>query len=273
MITQECIELSVLDVVPFGQVSSDTAHFFALRLESPRWKDWKPGQFVMLRPSSWGAEFTWARPFSICRISKRDMVIFFQAVGRGTQSIAQLSPGDKVLVWGPLGNGFVIEPDTQTLILAGGIGIAPFVGYTEEHPKPWNVCMEFGHRLPLGCYPFDSINEKIIVDDHLETCPDDLQDFIARMDSRMEEYAAQNGLVIACGPTPFLRTVQDFAQKHNVRCQISLENRMACGVGACLGCVTRTTEDHPLHEITAGRIQVCNHGPVFWSNQVDLSKS
>jgi dihydroorotate dehydrogenase electron transfer subunit len=69
---------------------------------------------------------------------------------------------------------------------------------------------------------------------------------------------------------PFLRTVQKFAAETGVRCQLSLENRMACGVGACLGCVTKTTAAWPVPEKREGYVQVCNHGPVFWSDQVEL---
>ena len=71
-----------------------------------------------------------------------------------------------------------MEPDTPTLLLAGGMGIVPFVGYVSEHPKPWNVTMLFGHREPLSCYPVDSINEHVPLDSLRETVPGDLDNFI-----------------------------------------------------------------------------------------------
>lgn len=262
-----CIELKVLDLVPFGLTSSD-ARFYALRLERPDWGTWTPGQFVMIRPAGWALDMLWARPFSICRVSNRDLVIFFQVVGRGTARLAELTAGDVVHVWGPLGNGFAVEPETPTLMLAGGIGLAPFVGYVHDHPKPWNLWLEFGHRMPLGCYPFENISEKIMADNHLEQQPEDLHRFIALMEERMKEFAAKNGLVLACGPTPFLRTIRDFALKYGVRTQLSLETRMACGVGACLGCVCRTTEKWPDPAKAGGRVQTCSSGPVFWADQI-----
>lgn len=271
MTNEQCTTLKVLDNVPFGQIAGEHL-FFALRLERPTWKNWLPGQFVMVRPSGWALDMLWARPFSICRVSNRDLVLFFQAVGRGTRRMASLKSGDEVLVWGPLGNSFEMEPDTPTLLLAGGIGIAPFVGYVHTHPRPWNLHMEFGHRMPLNCYPYESINEKIMGDAHHEQNPEDLAAFIDCMDKRIEEFAGQNGLVLACGPTPFLRTVQQLSQKHNARCQLSLETRMACGVGACLGCVTKVSDDMQVNGVAAGRAQVCNHGPVFWAHQVNLSE-
>ena len=151
--------------------------------------------------------------------------------------MAELRPGDKVRVWGPLGNSFAMEPDTPTLLLAGGMGIVPFVGFVKEHPRPWNVSMLFGHREPAGCYPVDSINEYIELDMRHERTPGDLNSFVASVRERMSEYAGHNGLVLACGPLPFLRTVQKFAADLGVRTQLSLENRMGCGValGKCAG--------------------------------------
>ncbi len=260
--------LKVLDLVPFGQ--DPNTSFFALRLERPAWERWKPGQFVMLRPRSFGLDLPWGRPFGICHMTPHHMICFFQVVGRGTARMAQLKSGDVVRAWGPLGNGFAMEPDTPTLLLAGGMGIVPFVGYAHTHPKPWNLSMLFGHRARLNCYPADSINERIPLDSLHETGDGDLDNFIFTLRERMREYAEQSGLVLACGPTPFLRTVQNFAAEFGVRTQLSLENRMACGVGACLGCVVNTTDAWPVEEKRRWPVQACNHGPVFWAQHVTL---
>lgn len=267
--TTDCCELSVLDLVPFGL--ADPVHrYFALRLSPPNWPDWKPGQFLMIRPKSFGLELPWGRPLGICLIRPQHLICFFQVAGRGTELMAQLRPQDPVQVWGPLGNGFAVEPDTPTLLLAGGMGIVPFIGYVAQHPKAWNVSMLFGHRDPIECYPVDSINEHIPVDTLRETVPGDLDNFIFTLQERIKEYASQNGLILACGPLPFLKTVHGFARELNARVQLSLENRMACGVGACLGCVTRTTEEWPVADKRNGLVQTCNHGPVFWANQIEL---
>ena len=262
-------ELDVLDLVPFGQTGNES-RFFALRLSRPDWTRWRPGQFVMIRPRNFGLDIPWARPLGICHMTSRHMICFFQVRGKGTRRMSELRSGDKVRVWGPLGNGFSVEPDTPTLLLAGGMGIVPFVGYVSEHPKPWNISMLFGHREHISCYPVDSINEHVPLDSLREAESGDLDDFIFTIQERMSEYAEQKGLVLACGPTPFMRTVQKFAAELGVRCQLSLENRMACGVGACLGCVTKTTDAWPVEEKREGLVQVCNHGPVFWSDQVEL---
>lgn len=269
MPTRTCTELAVLDNVTFGRSEKNT-HFFALRLERPEWADWKPGQFLMLRPLGKGEDILTARPFSICRISSHDMVIFFQVLGRATERMASLRQGDRVLVWGPLGNGFLMEQESPTLIVAGGIGIAPFIGYVHSHPEPWNVSMLFGHSAPAACYPVDSINERIMVEPYHDIGMESRAAFQAAIRENMKEHAEKNGLVLCCGPTPFLRLIQEYAAEFSVRTQISLETRMACGVGACLGCVT-TTSGHWPDESKVGRpVATCSHGPVFWSDQILL---
>jgi dihydroorotate dehydrogenase electron transfer subunit len=267
---------TVLDLVPFGAAAS-RAGFYALRLSLPKWGEWHPGQFVMLRPAEPLPNVLWGRPFSLCLVTRRDLVLFFQVAGRATAGLARLVPGDQVVIWGPLGNPMAMEPHVPTLLLAGGIGIVPFVGYVHTHPTPWDLAMEFGYRLPLSCYPFDSINEKILVDPHQEKNPADRETFLALLDNRIREYAA-SGLVLACGPTAFLKAVQSLALRHKARTQLCLETRMACGVGACLGCVVRATvpQDPAVTRSAAQRtdapaphhVQSCTCGPNFWADSV-----
>lgn len=261
--------LTVLDIVPYGRAEKEN-RFFAIRIERPDWKEWKPGQFLMLRPDSFGLEMPWGRPLCICHLTDRHLICFIQVVGRGTRKIAEMHPGDHVRIWGPLGNGFDIAQDVPTLLLAGGMGIAPFVGYVYRHPQPWNLGMVFGHAEPADCYPIDSINERIPVDTLRETRKGDLDNFIYTLHERIKDCAEQRGLVLACGPEAFLRTVQKFAFETGARAQLSLERRMACGVGACLGCVCKTTEKWPVRSRAGNLIQTCVNGPVFWADQVEL---
>lgn len=256
----QCCDLKVLELVPVGQ-SERPGEFFSLRLEHPGWDRWTPGQFVMVRPTSWGPDIIWGRPFSICSVDADSLTVFFQVVGRGTARLAKLAPGDTVTLWGPLGNGFAVEPEKPTLLLGGGVGLAPFKGYIEEHPAPENLSLLFAHRMPLGCYPFDEMSARVKAESIMERSPDDLQAIIARIRELVQQYA-DGGLVLCCGPTPFMRTVQQAAAEFGTRTQVSLENRMACGVGACLGCVCKSPKGK--------HIQTCTVGPVFWSNLVEL---
>jgi dihydroorotate dehydrogenase electron transfer subunit len=261
MSLRNCRSVKVLKVSPVGQ-SKTAGEFFELKLERPDWNGWKPGQFVMIRPSAWELDMLWGRPFSLSTGDADSITLFIQAVGRGTRRLAELSPGDAVTMWGPLGNSFAVEPDLPTLLLAGGIGIAPFRGYVEQHPRPENLSLFLAHRLPLDYYPYGLLSKAVDSQCMLEAKPSDLECIIETLGELIEQNAKQGGLVLCCGPTPFMRTVKRFAKAYGARAQLSLENRMACGVGACLGCVTKDG---------AGRhVQVCTRGPVFWADKVEL---
>lgn len=255
------LELNVLERRSRGlhQAASQGPEVFSLTLSPPEW-DSKPGQFVMIRPLGWELDPVWARPLSIARQDEDGLTLLVQVAGRGTARLAGLEPGDKVALWGPLGNTFAVEPDTPTLMAAGGIGLAPFLGYSLRHPQPDNLSLLFGHRVPGSRFPLQEFPDINHLESMHEAKPGDLQDFITRLEERMQNHT--DGLVLACGPTPFLKTVQRIAVEHDIRCQLSLENTMACGIGACLGCVVPDTLGSPL--------AVCTRGPIFWADAIDL---
>jgi len=267
MISPTRAELKVADNVPFGR---GQRRFYALTLEKPDWKKWLPGQFVMLRPTHWAQDMTWARPLSICRVTSQGLVLFFQVVGRGTERLARLVTGDTVTLWGPLGTGFAVDSRIDTLLLAGGIGIAPFSGYIDQHPNPSRLSMLFGHRMSARSYPVDSLSQRIAVERFHEQTPEDLPAFVETIHRRMAECRARNGLALACGPMPFLRTVWKYALEIGLPTQLSLEQRMACGVGACLGCVSVTSKHWAVPEQAGLPVQTCTKGPVFWAEDLDL---
>ena len=276
--TPVCRELSVLSLEKQAAPDMEGGVLHTLRLSAPGWERWSPGQFVMLRLKERGSELTWARPFSICQANDKELTLFFQVAGRGTTLLSAVRPGETVDVWGPLGNSFAVDAQGPTLLLAGGIGIAPFVGYIARHPAPNCLSMDFGHRLPLSCYPFAACGSAIAARNHHECVPADLQEFVSTIDLGISAIAAQNGLVLACGPLPFLRTVRSLALMHGARAQLSLETRMACGVGACLGCVVKGKvtahtvkgEGGQLPDAPFSWVQTCTCGPVFWADEVEL---
>lgn len=267
-----CEELTVIDTVLFGQ--NVDREFYALTLTHPKneeWRDWKAGQFVMIRPSSWENEITWARPFSICRVTTQSLVLFFQVVGRGTKKMAQLRSGDKVMMWGPLGIPFATSKN-HTLLLAGGIGIAPFAGYMEQHKNPSHLSMVFAHRLPAQHYPIETFASQIEIETIHEKTPDDLPKTITRIKESMDQVHAAKGLILACGPMPFLKLIWNHAKEIGAskNTQLSLEQRMACGIGACLGCVATTSEEYADKAKAGLPVQTCTKGPVFWASDLDL---
>ena len=255
----QCNDVEVLSIAPCGPVGQGHG-LWRIDLENPGWRRWSPGQFAMLRPVDWGFDLLWGRPLSLCRVTPERLRFHFQDVGRGTGKLARLAPGDLVTVWGPLGTGFVVRPGTPTLMLAGGIGIAPFVEYAATHPEPGRLGLVFGHRPPLSCYPFAEIAETVEAQAFQDTGPQDIPRFVELLRTRMAGYVG--GLILACGPTPFLKSVQGLAKELGVKAQLSLENRMACGVGACLGCVAKNAAGH--------NQQTCTTGPVFWADDIVL---
>ncbi len=270
-----CRELRVLSLQAHSAPDAPGGQLFTLRLASPGWESWLPGQFVMLRPGTVNADVFWARPFSISRADSSELRVIFQVAGRGTDLLRRVRSGDMLDVWGPLGNGFAVSEKGPTLLLAGGIGIAPFVGYIERHPAPWTLSLDFGHRLPLDCYPFADCR-MVEARSHLECGLDDLACFLGILEKGIADVAAREGLALACGPMPFLRSVQKFALAHKAQVQLSLETRMACGCGVCLGCVVRAAPEggHGEGPPAPGQfrhVQTCTCGPVFRADQVDLS--
>lgn len=261
------VELTVTDLVPFGQKTEREC--YALTLKKPAWENWKAGQFVMLRPSSWRSDLTWARPFSICRVTPQSIVLFFQVMGKGTKLMAELKSGDKVVIWGPLGTHF--ESNLRpTLLVAGGIGIAPFAGYLDQHQKPSNLSMIFAHRLPSQCYPLDNFTQHIEVETIHEQSNADIPKTLERIKEHMAQIKERNGMVIACGPMPLLKVIWRYAKELQVDTQLSLEQRMACGVGACLGCVATTSENYADKSKAGLPVQTCTKGPIFWAHDLNL---
>lgn len=249
-----CQELTVLSCTPRTDPT-----LVDLVLSPPGWSC-RAGQFVMIRPLHWEAEIIWPRPFSICDVSHAGLRIFFQIVGRGTEKLAQLQPGQKVAVWGPLGRWFRVDEARPNLILAGGMGIAPFVMMARAR-KAENLSMLFGHRLDLRHYPYAEIAKHIPSEAMQQKTFEDLTAFEQVLSERIKALAG-TGQVLSCGPSPMLKVVRKYCLQHGTDGQVSLENRMACGVGACLGCVGKTT---------AGEyVQSCVHGPVFDVRDIDL---
>jgi len=257
-----CRDVMVLSVAPYGPEGQANG-LWALEIENPGFTRARPGQFAMLRPPSWGFDPLWARPLSLSRILPDRILFHFLVAGRGTAALTKLAQGERITIWGPLGNGFAVEPETPTLLVAGGVGLAPFVEYAAVRPDPANLSLLFGHRPPLSCYPFADLAKIMSAESFQDKNMADIERFISILDERIASHSKKTkALILACGPTPLLKTVRNLALKHGVRCQLSLENRMACGVGACLGCVATDMQGH--------RVRICAKGPVFWATKIEL---
>ena len=219
-----------------------------------------PGQFVHIRAKG----YTLRRPISICGIDKKKgtLRIVFEIRGEGTAEIAKLNAGDLIDMLAPLGHGFTVAPDFKKVVLiGGGIGTPPMLPLAKA----------YGNKA-VAISGFRNASAVILQEDFRKTgaetilCTDDgsagIHGFVTQP---FTELAEKGGIdaVYACGPMPMLKGIAAICKEKNIYCEISLEERMACGIGACLGCACRTVrndEEYFAH--------VCKDGPVFNAEEV-----
>jgi len=231
-----------------------------------------PGQFIMIRVK--GREFPFlARPFSVYSIySLQKMIIIeilYQVVGKGTIILSRLRKDDELSILGPLGRGFDIVPDRKKIALvAGGIGVAP-LSFLAEYlgrqasgsQEDWEIVSYMGAKnseLLIDRRRLENVCSRVMIstDDGSDGYHGTVTDLF-KEDIRSYKY--DDLMVYSCGPYPMMKRMAEILKEHSIPCQVSVEERMACGVGACLGCTVRTDtqkEDHLY-------MRVCKDGPVF----------
>lgn len=242
----------------------------------------RPGQFVMVRPVA-GEENDplLGRPLALYDLAKDasgtpaafDLV--YLVIGRGTAALARCQPGESLPVWGPLGNGFGPAPGGPVVFVAGGIGQTPFLALGREWLNPHpdgracpSATILYGVRtaaLLAGVEDFRAagIPVELATDDGSAGHHGFVTELLARRLDRGEIPAR----IVACGPPAMLAAVARIAEQHGVDCEVSLENHMACGFGACFSCVA------PIHQPdgTVDLKRVCVEGPVFSARSVAWS--
>ena len=222
----------------------------------------KPGQFIhMLVPNN---AHVLRRPISLMAFDAAagTLTLAIQPKGRGTQMICNLKEGDTVRCLGPLGTGFDGKGAKSIYFVGGGVGVAPICGAMDGFATA-DSCAFFGFRTKNHVYGMTqapcrviavsddgSIGERALVTKPLTA---------AIADKRPD-------LIMACGPTPMLRAVQKLANEKGIPCQLSLEERMGCGIGACLGCNVKVN----LPDGGWCYRRVCKDGPVFDSREVEF---
>ena len=228
-------------------------------------KDAKPGQFISMYTTD-GSKLL-PRPISICEIDKENSRIrlVYRVTGKntGTEAFSKMQPGDKIEALGPLGNGFPLEEaeGKKVFLIGGGIGIPPML----ETAKQLNAkkTAVLGYR------------DELFLNDEFEKYADV---YVATEDgsagtkgnvlNAIQEKALEADVIFACGPTPMLRALKEYAVANHITCWISMEERMACGIGACLACVCKS-KDIDAHSQVHNK-RVCKDGPVFLSTEVEL---
>ncbi len=212
----------------------------------------KPGQFVMLRC---GSQTFLRRPLSVHRVSadRQQLAFLFAAVGKGTGWLAGLKPGQQLDLLGPLGTGFQVDANASRLLLvAGGLGVAP-LGFLADEARlaGKNVTLLLGAATAAALCPAELLPG---VDACLSATDDGTHGHRGFVTHLLADALPEAQQVFACGPLPMLRALAADTSLSRYRTQVSLEIRMACGLGVCYGCTINTVH---------GLRQVCKYGPVF----------
>ena len=221
----------------------------------------RAGQFLHIKC---GHSRLLRRPISVCTCTSgmtEDLArIVFEVRGEGTAWLSRRRAGDRLDVLGPLGNGFQVGPQDRLLLVGGGIGVPPLLGQAAATAGQSTAVLGFrdADRAMLTqafqesckevflCSDDGSIGRHCFVDAQVRDILDKDKNFTS---------------ILACGPKPMLRSIAVLAAQYGVPCQVSLEERMACGVGACLGCAVQMADGSMKH--------VCKDGPVFDAGEVD----
>jgi len=249
-------------------------NIYLMRLKAPEiTQDALPGQFIHIKCSKDNYPLL-RRPLSIHRIDKEkgEIFILFQVVGEGTKLLAQKVIGDDLDIMGPIGNGFNIYPESRKImIVGGGIGVAPLLALCEESIRQGKeVRVLIGalkKELVIGEESFKILGAKVDVatDDGSYKYEGLVTDLFER--TIKEGWLADQ--IFACGPKSMLKKISEIALQANINYQVSMEERMACGVGACLGCVCKIkTKDKKEYKVKYEYKRVCVDGPVFGGSEV-----
>ena len=229
----------------------------------------KAGQFVSVYSND--PSKLLPRPISLCGIDKEKgqirLVYRVTGEGTGTEEFSKLKEGDSVKILGPLGNGFTVEEGKTAFLIGGGIGVPPMlqlakdINASGDVPK-MQIIMGYRDENTFLLDEFKEQAESFVSSDN---------GAVGTKGTVVDAIKANNlkaDVIYACGPTPMLRALRDYADENGMTCYISMEERMACGIGACLACVCKTKDKDAHSNVNNKRI--CKEGPVFNAKEVEL---
>jgi len=219
-----------------------------------------PGQFVNIRCGDACLPLL-RRPFSISRVLGDEVELLFNVVGQGTRMLAGKRVGDSLDVLGPLGLPFNFGADFKTgLIVAGGVGVAPFPFLTSVLRKKGKRIVTFlGARTASQLAPTHLDDIHLATDDGTKGYHGTVVDLLR---SYLDQHRVESPRLFGCGPTNMLKALTNVAQEMNIECELSLEGDMACGIGLCQGCPVERTKGERKYAL------VCVEGPTFNSKDI-----
>ena len=257
-------QIESCEVLSIKEISKD---IFDIRVKADQVvRDAKPGQFVTLYTED--PSKLLPRPMSICGLDKENGILrmVFRISGKGTAGFAALKEGGHIRVMGPHGNGFPLEAAAgkKAAVIGGGIGIPPMLETAKSLGNAAKVTAVLGYRDELYLNDeFEKASSAVIIS---------TEDGSAGTKGNVLDAMKANGykpdIIYACGPKPMLRALKQYAIDENIECWLSMEERMACGIGACLACVCNSTEKDEHSNVNNKR--VCKDGPVFNALEIEL---
>lgn len=220
------------------------------------------GQFIGVYPKDKSTLLP--RPISICQVDEEGLRIVYRIAGKGTAEFSTYQKGDTITILGVLGNGFPVEQGVgkKAVLLGGGIGIPPMLQLAKALGGQATVVAGYRNQ-DLFLEKDLGENSTLVI-----ATEDGSVGTKGNVLAAMKEQNIDADVIFACGPMPMLKAIKTYAEEKNIPAYVSLEERMACGVGACLGCVCKTKEvDHHSHVNNA---RICTDGPVFLASDLDL---
>lgn len=240
---------------------------FSMWLSCEAAKSAVPGQFLNVYTKN--KEKRLPRPISICEIDKEDgklrLVYRVTKEGSGTEEFSSYKEGDEVRILGPLGNGFPVEEfaGKNVILMGGGIGIPPMLGIASCFGEKATAVLGYRDKNTFLTKDFEEKGATLCL-----ASDDGSIGVHGNVIDAIKENKVEGNVIFACGPTPMLRGIKAYAKEAGITCYISLEERMACGIGACLGCVCQSKDED--HHSKVHNKRVCKDGPVFLAEEVEL---
>ena len=243
----------------------ETAPFiYDMWIETGMAAEANPGQFISIYPKD--KSLLLPRPISICEVNadKTALRVVYRIAGKGTEQFSLYNHGETINILGPFGNGFPLEKGEgqRAFLIGGGIGIPPML----ELAKRLNA----KKQIILG-YRDNRCFLKTDLERYGQICIATEDGSVGTKGNALDairENRLEADVIYACGPMPMLRAVKAYAEERGIPAYISLEEHMACGVGACLGCVVKTKEIH--HHTNVHNARICTDGPVFEAEEVEI---
>lgn len=252
---QTAIVLSQVEIAPA---------IFDMWIETTLAAQAKPGQFIAVFPKDKSTLLP--RPISICEVreDRKALRIVYRVAGQGTAEFSGYQAGDSIAILGTLGNGFPLEKGEgrKVFLMGGGIGVPPILELAKQLNADKQVVVGYRDSNTFLREDFEQVARVYIATE------DGSVGTKGNVMNAIEENGIDAEVIFACGPMPMLRAIKAYAARKGIKAYISLEEHMACGVGACLGCVVRTKEvDHHSHVNNA---RICTDGPVFDAEDVNI---